>query len=50
MASNDKYDPAQREKQRRRDFKKEVDKSLLHSAFNTKTKREHNKKYKTQIP
>ena len=44
------YKPTERDKQHRRDFKKEVDKALLHSAFNTKTKREHNKKYKTQIP
>ena len=44
------YKPTERDKQKRRDFKKEVDKALLHSAFNTKTKREHNKKYKTQIP
>ena len=44
------YKPTPQSKQRARDMKKEIDKKLLHSAFNTKTKREHNKKYKTQIP
>lgn len=41
---------ADREKQRRRDFKKGVDRALLQSAFNTATKREYNKTHKNQIP
>ena len=48
MASN--YKPTEQQKQHARDFKKEIDKRLLHSAFNTETKREWNKTHKNQIP
>ena len=46
----DQYKPTQQSKQRAREVKKEIDKRLLQSAFNTKTKREYNKTHKNQIP
>ena len=39
----------QREKERRRDFKKGVDKALRLSDFSTKTKREWNKSHRNKI-
>ena len=40
----------QREKERRRGFKKAVDRSLLHSDFNTASKKAYNARHKRQIP
>ena len=50
MAKRELTPREQLQKEKQKDFKKQVEKRLLHSAFNTPQKREYNKKHKRQIP